>query len=241
MKTYDLVVIGSGFRSVGIAEGVKNSLIVESSYLADPVHYGTLSGFTLYQCEDFSAKTDEIRRIFSEHRVLEDGKIDVPALESCLSEYTKRRGINLLLGALPIEITSEDGISTVVLHTTSGEMSIRAKRVVRHESREPDSIRFLMHGDATDLSFSDIDGMSFTVGKAFFDNEFILTAKSNVPTEAMHLVPTALRKLTALIAGTSVRIKAVAHYAFSSFDSDITTDPISSFAIGLREGKELLN
>lgn len=66
MKHYDLVVLGSGYYSVGLAVGVGNALVVDEQYLVDPVFYGTLSGFAPTPCKDFQGLEEEIGTHFAE-------------------------------------------------------------------------------------------------------------------------------------------------------------------------------
>ena len=239
MNECDLIIIGSGFYSAGLAEGAKNALIVEHGFLVDPVHYATLSGFTPYPCRNFGEKSAKLRAVINSCGALADEKLDVLLLESCLSKYVREREIQILLGASVVSVEEKGKVSVVKMQTNAGIISVSADRVVKCTPQPPDSVRFLMAGNAPKIAPQDTDGFTFTVDSGFADGEFVLTAKSTVITEQALLMPKALRAVSTLT-DDSIKIKSVAQRAFSSFDKRFSADPISEFERGIKEGECLL-
>jgi hypothetical protein len=235
LELYDAAIIGSGFYAVGLAESLGNSIIIDSHFLVDPVNYGTFCDFSADPCRGFSENSALLREIIKDAGAQIGDRTDPLALESCLAEYSVRRGIKFLLGATLLKTEKRKGYYSIKLLTNAGEVSVRAKRVINRSHKQlPDSTRILVRADSP-LKLEPCDGLVFTVSEGFSAGELVICAKATAPMQEPTLVARAVRALEASDARPFVI--AVAPRAFSS--SINYPSALSAFEEGYKEGVAL--
>ena len=241
MKHYDLVVLGSGYYSVGLAVGVGNALVVDEQYLVDPVFYGTLSGFAPTPCKDFQGLEAEIGTHFAEPSFRVDERLNICAAEMLLAEYVKKNNVDMLLGAVKVGIGIEGKDYIVTLHTTSGEVKVAARSIVEIPYHKPDTLRFLVRGDIarfTDVTHRDAE---ISASDAFRDGEFILTVKLPEPLPPEQLTARATRIAADIVSSSEALIVTVAENGFSSDFPPSVLGPIGEFARGKDDARRIVS
>ena len=129
-KTYDTVILGSGYFSLGYAATHESTLIIEDTQLLDPNFYGTLSGFDMKCAKPSSKGANLLYDAFAGEGVLGEEKLAVNELESVLCRFVESRKPNILFGTFCIGVEKSEGAYKVSFCNNEGINSVFAKRVI---------------------------------------------------------------------------------------------------------------
>ena len=129
MKCYDLLIIGSGYTSLGMALAKKNVLICEESESCDTGFCSTLKCFTR---EDYEPKTELGEQLFKYYKDLglfSENMQDCTGFECGFCEFALRNNVNILLKCRVVKVEEENTRKKVTLLTNSGLEQVLTKEI----------------------------------------------------------------------------------------------------------------
>lgn len=239
MKEYELAVIGSGFYSIGLASAAKSSVVIDPHFLIDPDFAGTFSGFTPTPCEKYSPESKALRSIIERAKCMRDGRFNVPALESCLAEYVKEVGVEVLLGAYTVKKEHRSNIYVITLQTSAGIIEIGAKTIVDRKRYLPDTVNLLVRGSSFALFDDEIDGMRLSLSDAYSLSDRIFSVRASEPMENNALRVRAIRAAEKALRNTNAKIIECAPLGFYSAVAPLEKGPVADFERGVFSWREM--
>ena len=132
MEKFDLVIVGSGFWSVGQALAAKGKkvLICEKSHFCEKDYAATFSGS---KCAPYEPVTEEGKRL-KEILVLNKSLTDEAFLPSggevALAQYIREAGVNLLLETVFVSQKESDGRKILTFFNVNGLWEAEAEKVL---------------------------------------------------------------------------------------------------------------
>lgn len=129
MKCYDLLIIGSGYTSLGMALARKNVLICEESESCDAGFYSTLKCFTR---EDYNPKTkigEDLYTYYKDLGLFSENMQNCTGFECGFCEFALRNNVNILLKCRMVKVEEENARKKVTLLTNSGLEQVLTKEI----------------------------------------------------------------------------------------------------------------
>ena len=129
MKCYDLLIIGSGYTSLGMALARKNVLICEESESCDTGFCSTLKCFTW---EDYEPKTELGEHLFKYYKDLglfSENMQNCTGFECGFCEFALNNNVNILLKCRVVQVEEENEMKKVTLLTNSGLEQVLTKDI----------------------------------------------------------------------------------------------------------------
>ncbi|MBQ9116298.1 MAG: hypothetical protein IJY04_04695 [Clostridia bacterium] len=229
MRSYDTVILGSGFFSFGYALNSESCLIVERTQLADPNFSGTFNGF-----HAANGESSPLFDFFTENGLIKGTSVNAPLAESALCAYTVPYKPEILLGTDCVSVSQNGLRYDITLFNSEGFSTVSAKHVIN--ARPPSdrrSLNLLCRGVANIQALPYSDKFSLSVSPAFYPEESILTFRFNSETDvnsAKREVLTYLRQNAPLAGFAPIR---AAYLMFSE------NPPTGSDRYGIRRINEL--
>jgi hypothetical protein len=177
MKKYEAVILGAGHFAVGYAAACENALIVERTYLADPLLSATLSGYTYRVFSPMCDKTEELIAFYKEHGILREEKIDSPLLEIGLSAYAQNKGVRFLFGTECTKIAETEGGYEIELFGNAGFETVFTEKIIDNRRADADTLRILLKCDSDAARSVKLDCADVIITKAFHDGEVVMSCK----------------------------------------------------------------
>ena len=137
MKTYDTLIIGSGYFSIGYAIGRGNTVICEEHQIVDTGFYLPLKSFEYKPYIPKSAEGKRLLEIFNSLSLFRGEQQNANAFEIAICKYLTEVDIDLLLKCR-VERTglADEGIRDVTVQTTEGLTHLYAKKIIDTVSRD---------------------------------------------------------------------------------------------------------
>lgn len=234
MKSYKTVILGSGHYSVGCALTAEDAIIVERTYMTDPIHSATFSGYLLGEGAPSGDAAKRLFDIYSNSGAAKDGRLDSPLLEIGLSAFAKERGVRFLFGLECIAAEKSDTGYILTLFGNAGVMKIAAERVIDRREGSRRVLNVLVRAERAEAEALAPDLAELEVKEAFCEGElllgFIFREITNV-NEAKAKVMSYLDSL----GGEKIKIVDMPYLAAS--DGAERTDPFSELEAGIEEGR----
>ena len=177
MKKYEAVILGAGHFAVGYAAACENALIVERTYLADPLLSATLSGYTYRVFSPMCDKTEELIAFYKEHGILREEKIDSPLLEIGLSAYAQNKGVRFLFGTECTKIAETEGGYEIELFGNAGFETVFAKKLVDNRTSDADTVRILIRSEQNAARSVALNCADVLITDAFHEGEAVMSCK----------------------------------------------------------------
>ena len=165
MKTYDTVIVGSGYYAFGYAMTHGNTLIVEETQLADRHFSGCLRGFGYEEAALVGEGARALVSYMRDKGVLRVTRVCVPALEAGLCDFFMGHMPEILLGTVCTDTVSDEQGYLLTLCNNEGLSTVRAHRVVDTRVAHGHILNVLIQGDIGSVS-EDV-----SVSDAFYDGQ----------------------------------------------------------------------
>lgn len=174
MKSFDTVILGSGYFSIGYAINAKNTLIIERTQLADPNFGGTLSGFTFNASSEWTNETQSLYRYYLDKKIVSGFHMNSSVSEVGLCAYIEKRNLNILLGTECIGIKKLDEGYEITVINNGGHDRLLCKKIL--DTRYLNGKRYLnvlCRGNSDEIAFGKPENFEFAVTGAFETEEYV--------------------------------------------------------------------
>lgn len=232
MKQYRTVILGSGHFAAGYCSVLKDTLIVERTYLADAEASATLSGYRTDLSSDLSDEAKELHGFYTESKMANGNKLDSPILEVGLSAYAKRRGIKFLFGTECTEIKESDGGYLLTLFGNAGFETVFASGVIDNRRNAGNTLRVLVRAKKEAAGKLKFDCAEVEMTDAFYDEDCIISFKFPENTNINAAKTLIMRELQTQLPDGGCIIQ------MANLMTDKDTDPIRRFNEGVLLAKE---
>ena len=175
MKSFDTVILGSGYFSIGYAFNSDSVLIIERTQLADPNFGGTLSGFTFNASAEWTNETQSLYRYYMDKKIVSGISMNSSVSEVGLCAYIEKRNINILLGTECVGIKKLDEGYEITLINNGGYDRLLCKKIL--DTRYLDGKRYLnvlCRGFADTSALGAPENFEFAVTGAFETEEYVI-------------------------------------------------------------------
>lgn len=136
MKTYEIIILGSGFTSFGIASKETNSLIIEKSECLDTSFYLPLKSYNHIPFTPSKKGAKRLSEIFSELNLFLNGKQNVNGFDVALCNYASEINANVLLRTTVLSVENVNGYFEVTVQNNGGTKTYKAKKVIDTRSEK---------------------------------------------------------------------------------------------------------
>ena len=233
MKSYKTVILGSGHYSVGCALTAEDAVIVERTYMADPIHSATLSGYLLGEGVPSGDEAKRLFDIYSNSGAVKDGRLDSPVLEIGLSAFAKERGVRFLFGSECIAAEKSDCGYILTLFGNAGVMKIAAERVIDRREGSRRVLNILVRAERAWAEGLLPDFADVTVTDAFHEGELVLGFGFRKITDINEAKSKVIDYLDSL-GGEKIKIVDMPYLAAS--EAALRADVFSELEAGIAEG-----
>lgn len=174
MKTYEIIILGSGFTSLGIASKEKSSLIIEKSECLDRSFYMPLKSYNYTPFTPTLKGAKRLSEIFSELNLFLDGKQNVNGFDVALCNYANEIKADVLLRTTVLSAENVNGYFEVTVQNNGGTKTYKAKKLIdtRSDKLNP-KYTVLFSGSVADKQEVE-KAFSTKVSDAFYDGWYAL-------------------------------------------------------------------
>ena len=174
MKSFDTVILGSGYFSLGYALSSDNVLIIERTQLSDPNFGGTLSGFGFNISSAWTNETKSLHSYYLDNKIVSEFRLNSSVSEVGLCAYIEKRNVNILLGTECIDIKKRNDGYELTLINNGGYDRLFCKMLIDTRcSDEKKYLNVLCRGNAGSLA-SEVQGkFKLSVAGAFETKEYV--------------------------------------------------------------------
>ena len=235
MHTYDTLIIGCSYMSVGYAVRKGNCIICEKTELCD-THFGAaLCGFEVNNCSACTDEGKKLLQIYNDMKLFKEGMQNLNAFECAFCKYITYSGLDLLLKYRVIEVTFNDGIYEVTVMSNSGLDKLYAKNIKDFSNNGKDyiTVQFVTSDIARDIPLLQKEFGEAKVEKAFYDNRYAI------------YVPVGILDINMLkfdiynkwkACGTTAKILHIPSAMFSKYGEKICDEKFDSFVEAFEAG-----
>ena len=167
--TYETVILGSGYFSLGYASTHKNTLIVEATQLADPNFFGTFDGFGMKTERPGAKGAEKLYDAFFKEGIIGEESLAVNELEPALCRFVSEDIPNVLFGSFCTEIKKNADGYELEICNNEGLSTIFAKMVIDARVSAGNKINILIA--LTEGRLPDVNGAM----KAFYENQGVIS------------------------------------------------------------------
>lgn len=177
MKTYETVILGSGFFSFAYALSHENVLILERNQLADRAFGACLRGFARSRKTTLSPAARELEGFFRQHGILTDDRVDVPNLELGLCAFLpKKEKPDILLDTLCTSVKKQDaGLWQITAVNNEGICRFSAKTLIDTQIPTGNCLNVLVKAPNGMPPLPENPDFCVTALPAFRENEVLLS------------------------------------------------------------------
>ena len=175
MKTYEIIILGSGFTSFGLASREQSSLIIENSECLDTSFYLPLKSYNYRPFTPSANGAKRLGEIFSELNLFDGKKQNVNGFDVALCNYANEINANVLLRTTVLSAHKVNGYYEVTVQNNGGTKTYKAKKVIdtRSEKLNP---KYTVLFTGSEVEKQEVEkAFSVKANNAFYDGWYALT------------------------------------------------------------------
>ncbi|MBR2322928.1 MAG: hypothetical protein IKA54_04980 [Clostridia bacterium] len=174
MKTYEIIVLGSGFTSLGIASKYDSTLIIENKECLDVNFYEPYKSYKYTPFTPTLKGSKRLNEIFNELNLFDGDRQNVNGFDVALCNYAKEIGAKILIRTVVVSIEKLKTNYKVTVYNNGGIKSYFSKRVIDTRSEKLNaSFTVLFVSDSKEIPYIE-KAFNGKVYKAFYDGWYAL-------------------------------------------------------------------
>lgn len=179
MKTYEIIVLGSGFTSLGIASKYDSTLIIEKEECLDVNFYEPYKSYKYTPFTPTLSGSKRLKEIFDELKLFDGDRQNVNGFDVALCNYAKEIGAKILLRTVVVSVEKINGLYKVTVYNNGGIKSYFSKRVIDTRSEKLNkSFTVLFVGSSEEIPSIE-KAFNGKVYNAFYDGWYALKINAN--------------------------------------------------------------